>query len=72
MDRYTQQIESANSTSLKDKAFLTIAEGAEYTSLGRTYFRQWAEQIGSKRKIGRRVIYDRSVIDQALKRGDAI
>lgn len=40
--------------------------GTAYTGLGRTSFRNWATSIGARRMFGRRVLYDRAVIDAAI------
>ena len=59
-------------TDYTSKPFLSEREGCAYIGVSATTFRAWAKAIGSKRKIGRRSLYDRAVIDAALKRGDAI
>ena len=41
-------------------------EGARYCGLGRTRFRQWCNEIGATRHIGRCVRYDRRVIDRYI------
>ena len=41
-------------------------QGASYTGLGRTRFTDWARSIGAERRFGRRVLFDRQVIDAAL------
>lgn len=55
-----------SSTRTSDKRLLSLSEGASYTSLGKTTFRKWAEDINAVRHIGSRVLFDRAVIDQAL------
>ena len=49
-----------------DARLLTLDGGCAYTSLGRTYFREWATEIGAVRRFGRSVRYDRNVIDAAI------
>lgn len=71
MSAYTQKMEQAKSNDLSQKAFLTDIEGAVYLSIGRTAFREFAQTIGCRKRIGRRVLNDRAVIDAALRRGDA-
>ena len=71
MSAYTQKMEQAKSNDLSQKAFLTDFEAAAYLSIGRTAFREFAREIGCRKKIGRRVLNDRAVIDAALRRGDA-
>ena len=45
---------------------LNQKQGEEYTGLGRATFTSFADEIGARRKIGRRVLYDRTVIDRAF------
>lgn len=51
---------------LKEKRMLSIDEACFYTGMGRTACRAWLDQIGAVKKIGKRVICDREVIDKAL------
>jgi hypothetical protein len=48
---------------INNKRMLSEKEGQNYTSLGRTTFREFAAGIGAVHRIGRRVLYDRTVID---------
>lgn len=48
------------------KRFLSVPEMLKYTSLGRSKGIAWCKEIGALRKIGRRSLYDRAVIDKAL------
>lgn len=50
----------------KDKRLITDPEGAEYTNMSVTKFREWAEQIGAVRRIGRARRNDKKIIDQFL------
>lgn len=70
MSAYTEQMEQVRRNDLSHKAYLTDMEGAAYLSIGKTKFRAFAAQIGCKKRIGRRVLNDKAVIDAALKRGD--
>lgn len=46
---------------------LTETEAVKYAGMGRTYFRQWASEIGARRVFGKRLVrYDRKAIDAAL------
>lgn len=58
------------STSTKRTAIaprlLSNKELIQYTGLGKTKAREWAEAIGAVRRIGTRVLYDKRVIDAAL------
>lgn len=48
--------------------YIREADACEYTSMSRAYFRAWAVKIGARRQLGKRlVLYDREVIDAALK-----
>lgn len=38
----------------------------EYLSMGRTKFREWTAEIGARKKFGKAVRYDRTVIDKYL------
>ena len=49
------------------KRMLSVSEGIEYTGLGKTTFRSWADKIGATRHIGKRVLFDRVKIDEALE-----
>lgn len=69
MSNYTEKLNEAKRNNFI-KPFLSDFEGAAYTGLGRTSFRAFAKKINCRRKIGRRVVNDRAVIDQALKRGE--
>ena len=50
----------------KDKRLLDAKEACIYTSMGRHGCRAFCEQIGAVRKIGGRVLFDRTVIDAEL------
>lgn len=51
---------------LSEKRLLDAAEVCYYLSLGRNRGIEFAKSIGAERKIGRRCLYDKSVIDKAL------
>lgn len=38
----------------------------QYVGLGKTAFRRWAKEVGSRRTFGKRVLYDRATIDAAI------
>ncbi len=48
------------------KRMLSTKEGMEYTSLKRNKFTEWAREIGAGKRIGKRWVYDRLVIDKAF------
>ena len=49
-----------------EKRLLTEAEAMCFVGLRRTKFRSWAAEIGAVRHIGRRVLYDRAVLNNAV------
>lgn len=51
---------------MKEKRLMDIHEAAAYISMGTVCARQWLGQIGAVRYFGRRVLFDRAVIDKAL------
>lgn len=69
---YQRQLEQARASDLSNKPFLSDVEGAVYLSLGKTAFREFAQRIGCRKRIGGRVVNDRAVIDDALRRGKAL
>lgn len=48
------------------KRLMTILEASSYIGMGTTCARQWLEKIGATRYFGRRVLFDRAVIDATL------
>ena len=55
-----------DSRDYEGKRLFTEADGMNYVGLHRSKFRKWAAGIGAVRHIGRRVLYDRIVIDRAI------
>lgn len=49
-----------------EKRLFTMKELMEYTGLGESKAREWAREIGAARKIGRRTVYDRTIIDKSI------
>lgn len=49
---------------------MSAEQGQKYVGLGRHTFRKWADNIGATRHFGRRVMFDKYVIDKALDRMD--
>ena len=49
-----------------EKRLFTMKELMEYTGLGESKAREWAREIGAARKIGRRTVYDRKIIDKCI------
>ena len=56
--------------SISDKRLLNVDELSIYTGLGRSTARKFAESIGAVKKFGRRVMFDKSIIDESLSGGD--
>ena len=52
--------------STEPKRLLSITEASTYIGLGRSSALSYLESIGAKRKIGRRTLYDKLVIDEAI------
>lgn len=48
------------------KRLLSITEATVYLGIGRNSALKYLEEIGAKRTIGRRVLYDRIAIDEHL------
>lgn len=48
------------------KRLLSVEEACGYIGLGKSAAKVYLDGIGAKRKIGRRVLYDKTVIDAAL------
>lgn len=51
---------------LDSKRLLSINEAVVYLGIGRSTAIQYLEDIGAKRKIGKRTLYDKKVIDSVL------
>ena len=49
-----------------DPRLLSITQLSQYTGLGKTKARSWADEIGAVRRIGTRTLFDKRVIDAAL------
>lgn len=53
------------------KRMLSEVEAMEYLGLKRVKCREFGEQFKAIKHIGRRVLYDRNILDEALDSGDA-
>ena len=51
---------------MEGKRMLGIDEAAKYLGLGKVVTRTWMDEIGATRKFGRRVLFDKQIIDRAL------
>lgn len=49
-----------------DKRLLNIKEVCVYTGMGQTRARQYMDEIGATKQFGRRVLFDKTIIDAAL------
>ena len=45
---------------------LSQKQAEEYTGMGRNTLSEFAFKVGARRKIGKKVLYDKRVIDAAL------
>ena len=52
--------------SIEEKRLLNIKEVCTYTGIGQTQARKYMEEIGAVKRFGRRVLFDKNVIDQAI------
>ena len=50
------------------KRLFSINEAVVYLGIGRSTAISYLEKIGAKRKIGRRTLYDKQVIDAELEK----
>ena len=57
--------------SISDKRMLNIKEVCIYTGMGQTRARQYMDTIGATKPFGRRVLFDKYVIDSALDESGA-
>lgn len=49
-----------------EKRLFSLEEAAQYIGQGLNRTRTYMEEIGAVRKMGKRVLFDRCVIDEAL------
>lgn len=61
-----KEVDRDSSTLPMQKRLLSISEACVYLGLGKSAARAYLEQIGAKRSIGRRVLYDLDTIDKSL------
>ena len=52
----------------ESKRLLSINEATVYLGIGRSSALSYLDKIGAKRKIGRRTLYDKQVIDNAISK----
>jgi len=53
---------------IRQKAMLSQQEAEFYTGMGRNSLREWGKEIGAIRHRGKRIFYNREVIDDFLRR----
>ena len=53
--------------SINDKCLLDLTEGMFFTGMGKKIFTEYCEQIGAVRRFGRRTLYHRETIENALR-----
>lgn len=51
-----------------EKRLLDVSETCAYLNLGKSKGVEFAKSVGAERKIGRRCLYDKKVLDAALDR----
>ena len=49
-----------------NKRLLNIRVLMDYTGLGESKAKRWARETGAAKKIGRRTVYDRKIIDKCI------
>lgn len=52
---------------ISQKKMLSTKEAMSYYGLSRVYLRAWATKLGAVKKIGRRVFYDKNIIDKFVE-----
>lgn len=51
---------------IEEKRLLNIKEVCTYIGVGQTQARRYMDEIGAVRRFGRRVLFDKVVIDSAI------
>lgn len=59
--------EPVNTASI-EKRLLSISEATVYLGIGRNSALKYLEDIGARRKIGRRILFDKNTIDEHLSK----
>lgn len=60
-----------NENNISNKRLLDTREACSYIGMGRINTRRFMDEIGATRRFGKRVLFDRTVIDEALNRLEA-
>jgi len=58
--------------SISEKRLLNIKEVCAYIGVGQTQARQYMEEIGATRHFGRRVLFDKHIIDSAISSREGV
>lgn len=61
-----KRIENHATPYADNKRLMTLEETQDYLSLGRVKAYNWCQEIGALRKIGTRVLIDKTVVDKVL------
>lgn len=59
-------IDAVRNIDISQKRMLSVTEAQAYTGLGATYLRKWAAEVGALKKIGKRVLIDKHVLDAVI------
>ena len=51
---------------MDNKRLLNVAELQEYVGLGKSKSIEWGKAIGAEKRIGRRLLFDRVIVDKAI------
>lgn len=51
---------------INEKRLLNIKKVCIYTGIGQTRARQYMDEIGATKQFGRRVLFDKTIIDMAI------
>ena len=64
---YQERMAAAQAKDLSKQQFGDVYDACAISTLGATFLRKWAKEIGAERRIGRRSVYDLDVIRNNLK-----
>lgn len=51
---------------IEEKRLLNIREVSSYIGIGQTQARRYMEEIGATKRFGKRVVFDKQIIDKAI------
>lgn len=55
-----------NTSDISSKRLIDISELCSYIGMGKTLARSYADSIGATKRYGKRVLFDKYVIDKAI------